>query len=310
MCRALVACGHRPEVFVTSDHDETFTLDNTLVHRVSVDRWRSRMRVLQRIAATLPMGRWAANASGPILARALALGGAVRRREGEVAFDCIQSADYDAAGLFVPRNRRRVHVIRASSAADLWMQEKWRCRWELLGVRRGDRAYAPSCFVANHLRSTHGINVSVIRPPLFKETGPSTSPISGLPPRYLLHFGQIGLLKGADFLAESLPLVWQEDPTVRVVLAGRDANAGFERWHALWGGFAENVTYLGAISKPDVYQVLQRSVATALPSRADNLPCRPGRCYPRRVARPLHGIDWAGRVVADLGRHATGKSGG
>jgi glycosyltransferase involved in cell wall biosynthesis len=49
-------------------------------------------------------------------------------------------------------------------------------------------------------------------------------------------------------------------------------NDNAKRWRSLWGERARQVTIAGALNKPDLYAVLQRSEAAVLPSQVDNLP--------------------------------------
>ncbi len=271
LCHVLVERGHRPEVFVSADRDETTTTNSVIVHRVNPERWRRRLDPLRRITRWLPRGAWAADRTAPLLAQALALAGALRRREAIQPFDGVQSADYQAVGLFIGRGKARRHVVRCSSAADLWELDPWQGFWERKAIARADAAYAPSRFVADHLAHAHGLNVGVVRPPVAIEATPSDTALD-LPPKFLLHFGLIRERKGAHFLAEALPAVWRRDPSVRMVWAGRMHHDRFEDWQARWRDDATKVTYLGPIGKRDLYQVLRRSVASVLPSKVDNLP--------------------------------------
>ena len=272
MCRALVACGHTPEVFVTSDRDESAVTDGVLVHRVDPARWMARFDALRGIAKLLRCGRYAAECSAPLFGQAMALACALRRRERAVRFDCVQSADYQAAGLFVTRRRGRPRVVRCSTAADLCGFNSWQCFWERVSIRRADRAYAPSRFVANYLHGKFGLEVDVIRPPVTVETVGAPPAVRALPERYLIHFGQIVGYKGSDFLAEALSIVWRKDPSVRMVWAGRTALPSLEPWRTSWGDWSEHVVYLGAIERPELQQILSRAEGSVLPSMVDNLP--------------------------------------
>jgi len=272
MCRVLIACGHEPEVFVTSNNDETVTHDGVVVHRVNPSRWHSRLKPLSCLVSLLPQLRNAAEYTVALLAEAAALASALRRRDRVVSFDCVQSADYRGVGLFVRRRPGRPHLIRCSCASDLWGFSRSQWLLERLSIRRGDRVYAPSRFVAGHLSRMLGVSVDVIRPPFLPDTPPAQELVQGLPSRYLVHFGQIVPRKGSDFLAEALPIVWSREPSVRMVWAGTDRQDTWARCRSRWGDKQGNVVYLGAIGRSQLYQVLMRSEGSVLPSLVDNFP--------------------------------------
>src|SRR5262245_47356620 len=162
MCRALIDSGHQPEVFVTSDRDETVTVDGVIVHRVDPAKWRARLGSISRMAKLLPRGGWAAERTTELLGDAAALCKPPGRRARQVTFDCVQSPHYRAAGFFVPRRRSRPHVVRCSGISDLWGFDRWQALWERRAIRRADRVCAPSRFVAVHMSTTLGLPVDVV----------------------------------------------------------------------------------------------------------------------------------------------------
>jgi glycosyltransferase involved in cell wall biosynthesis len=140
-------------------------------------------------------------------------------------------------------------------------------------VRRADIAYAPSRFVANYCRRSWRKDVQVVRPPMLLECQPAETLMPRLPERYLIHFGQIGKRKGSDVLAKALNHIWQTEPDFKMIWAGNVIKPGeYERCYRLWGEFANNVLWLGAVEKPLLYAILKRAEAAVLPSRVDNLP--------------------------------------
>lgn len=271
--------GHVPEIFVLSERDETVHHAGIRVERVSkrrVDHLACRPRRILRRMGLRP--RFAEQAL-PILGGAWSLAAAVRRREAEAPFDMIQSADFQAAGLFVRRVRQRPHVVRCSLGAELWSETdgvarrmRWTRRLERWTVARADFAYAPSRFIADYFGSRFGIPVGVVRPPAALEVSAAAEPGIALPPRFFLHFGQMIARKGSAVLAEALPLVWERAPEFRMVWAGRGKADVVERWREEWGARRDQVTWLGPLEKPVLYSVLQRAEASVLPSLVDNLP--------------------------------------
>ncbi len=277
--RALVEAGHEPEVFVTSREAPGRILWNGIpVHRVRRTDGRRAGRALLRALRLLGLRRL--QPAVLMLGDALALAAALRRREAEAPFDLVQSADYLGAGLFVPRRTGRPHLVRCSSASELCgaasgdasPRRAWAGRLQRACLRRADAAYAPSRFVADHFATRHGLELAVVRPPLFRDAEPSQAQIPGLPKRYLIHFGNLGELKGTSVLARALPAAWREEPELTLVLAGRDLERRLPEWRALWGRQRERVVWLGELEKPVLYAALRGAEAAVLPSLADNLP--------------------------------------
>ncbi|HEX7010989.1 MAG TPA: glycosyltransferase family 4 protein [Phycisphaeraceae bacterium] len=212
---------------------------------------------------------------------ALALAGAFHRRDQERPFDIVQSSDWGISGYFVRPSPRRVHLVRCSWSRPLYQAHAgmghaldarlltWlegRC------IRRADWAYAPSRFIAEDLATRWRVPVGVIRPPMIKPPSEGVPP-AGLPPRYLIHLGQLSSIKGTDLVGDALLRAWQEEPRLRLVLAGREAQPGLVQSILDRCRKGESrVIWLGALPRPSLYAVLKRAAAAVLPSRCDNLP--------------------------------------
>jgi len=277
--QALREAGHEPEVFVLSA-----LAPGVLEHAgVRVQRVRRADRQLAVRAAwhALPkLGLGRLRPTLHLLSGALGLARALEARHAERPFDAVQSADYRAAGLFVPRRGARRHLVRCSSASDLWARadrddrlvRRLEIRLEGIAIRRADVAYAPSRFVADHVARRLGRPVQVLRPPAFLEVKPSERPPFALPPRYLMHVGKPQPSKGTALLASLLPRIWAEEPAFTLVVAG----VAHEELRALAGedfaAQAPRVLALGALEKPDLYAALSRAEAAVQPSLVDNLP--------------------------------------
>lgn len=279
LSRVLTAQGHKVEVFVLSDHNETMEHGPVLVHRVKpYDRWFP-VRIAWRIVRILHLARRA----GPVLLwlpKAKAIADAVVRRERERRFDLIQSADYQAVGLLVKHRAGRVHVVRCSGAWDLFSRcdgrdavaDRWQIWLERQAIRRADRAYAPSRCIADHFRSVHKIDVGVVRPPKSQEIDAAELPPRNLPPRFFVHFGQLMERKGTERLVRALPKVWDRCPDFTMVWAGRLYDDVAELMRRTWLEGENRVVLLGAIRKPELYAMLQQAEVAVLPSLVDNLP--------------------------------------
>jgi glycosyltransferase involved in cell wall biosynthesis len=276
MGETLLSQGHEVEVFVSS-YLEPQILDHEgmRVNRVAPLSKALAVRILKRIFRMLGL-------SIPFLlySQAWALAAAMERRHRVAPFDLVQSADYLAVGLCVRRLGGRVHLVRCSTAADLYNEidghnskdAKWREKLERRTLRRADKAYAPSRFVAEHFRTRHGIPVEVLRPPVGLEVTPSAEVPSGLPERFLIHFGQLSRRKGTQWLGESLKRACEIEPALRMVWIGPDYDNELGAILSHFEKCSSKVWALSSLPKAQLYAVLQRADATVAPSLVDNLP--------------------------------------
>lgn len=276
--KVLVDQGHQPEIFVSSDLEpRILMLEGIRVERVPPFSRRLWARILGRMFRVAG-DHWRDLFSS--CSQSLALAEAMERRHRKLPFDIVQSADCLAVGLAVRRAKGRVHLVRCSGAADLYNEvdgchhrdARWQERLERAAIRRADKAYAPSQFVAEHFQTRHRIPVEVLRPPLGLEVAPSAGCPCGLPERFFVHFGQLIRRKGTDWLGESLKRVFEVEPSLRMVWVGR---GDFTEVGTLLSGLGRHrskVQVLYPLPKPELYWVLQHADAAVLPSLVDNLP--------------------------------------
>lgn len=282
ICRVLLEQGHQPEVFVSSTVTETIQHQGVVVHRVDCQRRiEQATRIARAVVRWLPAGSDAIQSSSKLLSRAYCLATAFHQRERHERFDFVQSSDFLAAGLFVKRSPRRPHIIRCSCAADLWAEadgmagfSRWQCYWERKAIARADRAYAPSQLVAGHYQNVHNLQVGVVRPPLGlnHQDGNECSSDIGLPTRFHIHFGQLRARKGTEFLAKTLPRVWEQQPDYTMVWAGVGSPSFLEALRSSWGKFSDRVQIVGPVDRVTLFSILRRAEVAVLPSRVDNLP--------------------------------------
>ena len=280
--KALKGLGHDPEIFVSRARPDTPSVMDIegirVEHVAAIDHLGIRM--LRRLEARYLAPPWGGAAA--YLGTALGLSRALARRHAEGPFDIVHSTNCSAAGLFVRHRNYPVHIIRLSSHRTLWWQTDGTYRLghrilamlERAAVRKADIAYAPSQFVADYCRSSGWRrDVQVLRPPAFLEIEPAAALDFSLPARYLIHFGQIGRRKGSDLVAAALMRAWEQDATLTMVWCGSPIDRrDLDRFQVQWGAAAGNVTWLGALPRPQLYAVVQRALAAVLPSRIDNLP--------------------------------------
>lgn len=276
MGKLLVERGHQVEMFLPSDLEPQVLIHNGIrVERIRVDTPRVVTRLVRRTVFRSRPVEWYG-----WQAQALKLAQAMERRHRESPFDIIQSADYLAVGFAVRHRKGRVHLTRCSSAADLYNRvdgensigQRYREELERAAMRRADRVYAPSRFIADHFLRCHGIRVEVLRPPLAMEVIPTVEPPCGLPPRFLVFFGQLTERKGVRWLIESLARAFELEPTLRMVFVGRDYSNHLGNLMSCLGMNRSKVAVLHPLPKPELYALLQRAEAAVLPSLVDNLP--------------------------------------
>jgi glycosyltransferase involved in cell wall biosynthesis len=276
MGKLLVERGHQVEVFLPSNLEPRVLMHEGIrVERIPLLPKKLLINVFRRIHALMTIGH-------PTLtfSQAHKLAAAMERRHQVAHFDIVQSADFRAVGLAVRRVPNRVHLVRCSSAADLYncfdghvsRADKRREELERRAIRNADRAYAPSRFVAEHYQREHGIHLEVVRPPFGAEVTPAAEPPCALPNRFFLHFGQLIRRKGTHWLCEALKRVFDVEPSFRMVWAGPGDIGEIDALLAGLGRHRAKVQVLGPLPKPQIYAVLQNSEAAVLPSLVDNLP--------------------------------------
>lgn len=278
MARALVENGVEVEVFVKSGRFGCSVIDHDGVRVTRVGTFHpvySAITFVTELVHVRPLG-----GNGALFAVAKKLASAVITRHHERPFDMVQATNNSATGLFLPRHAGFRHVVRLSAHRRTWREADGRPRapWlealERRAVRRADVAYAPSQYLADLYARDCRDDVKVVRPPAYLEVPESTG-LQGveLPPRYFVHFGQLGLRKGSMALARALPLVWKEVPDFAMVWAGRVLNQrALDRETAAWGKHSGKVLQLGLMKKDALYTVVRRAEASVLPSLADSLP--------------------------------------
>jgi glycogen synthase len=277
MATALRHLGIESEVFVPSLRPRVIDLDGVRVEAVASERsWA--IRAFARGAGFFIGPRSSALVE---LSNARRLARAMERRHAERAFDVVQSSNFNLTGAFVRPKAERAHLVRISTSRTLFDEAyggggAWASRlierYDARVLRRADVAYAPSRLLADFFRRTYGLDVQVIRPPAELGAVPATTFPFDLPPRYLMHFGTLGVRKGTDLVARALPIAWQEEPELRMVWVGPLKAHALETYRDLWGAHRDHVQVLGTVEKSLTYGALQRAVAAVLPSTVDNLP--------------------------------------
>jgi glycogen synthase len=280
MALVLLSCGHEAEVFASTDGQSDTACDQGVrLHRVNIRRDAAVARLAETAQALC--GSHLLRQALRWILQAQALAAALERRHAEAPFRLVQSADWQAVGLFVRRRPDRIRVVRCSSAADLYnsfdqvhsRSERLRSYLERRTMRSADFSYAPSNFLAEYFRQSHKLNIGVIRPPANFEIVESSSLPFSLPKRFFVHFGLLQDRKGTGLIAQALPIVWNAVPDLVMVWSGRCYDdEKLQRWQSLWGPRAGQVLITGPLQRAQMRTVLARADVAVLPSQVDNLP--------------------------------------
>ena len=273
--------GHQIEIFTKSDKNEIIYNQNILIHRVKTKRFLL-FKLLNRLT------RRRLKKSIDILSLSYYLRRSLLRKHKKQPFDIIQASSYLSTGLMLTFNRPAPITTRISSYEPL-MRKYYHKRFtldqrfiewlELLTLRRSNNVYAPSKLLSRILRKNTNIKVDVLPPPFFLETNNFDESIYQkhlFRKKYFIFFGTIGLLKGGEVLARSLPNILSQYPEMYFVFVGKDSSY---KEHSMLkyilqqaGIYKNQIIYLGTLQHSQLYPIIKHSIAVVLPSLIDNLP--------------------------------------
>jgi glycosyltransferase involved in cell wall biosynthesis len=272
--RYLKERGHRPEVFVLAERDESFDLDGVRVVRVSR---RPPLLALHQLCCR---SRLAEPVESYLLRRAL------RATHERDPFDLIQYSSYRSTGL---HRLGAPSVVRISSYTPLWRKayglaanrrDLRRDHFEVESLRRADAVFGPGERIADEIRSAHGIAVRIIESPFEVYDGPLDASVfegcalEGRP--FLLYFGTLGRLKGALTIADILPELLDRHPEVSFVFIGKDqAHEGrsiIDILQEAAGPHIDRVHCLPRMRHEHLYPFIRAATGVVLPSLIDNFP--------------------------------------
>ena len=276
MSLQLTRLGHSIEIFTpASDSSECQLFEGAMLNKVFIGH-PSRPCIMKNIFV-----RKADQATVVHLDnQARYLSDAFERRHAVKPFDFVQSADFQAVGLHTRSTAACPHLVRCSSAADLYNladdlkspEQIVRQRFEQSAILRAKFAYAPSMLVSNHLTQKLNRPVGVLRPPALLETEPQPPLHGTVPNKYLIHFGQLVPRKGTFLFIEALKRAFLIEPGIRVVIVGTTYDNKLEQALASLDRYRVNVTALYSLPKPFLLGLVANAHASVLPSMVDNLP--------------------------------------
>ncbi|MFX0138438.1 MAG: glycosyltransferase family 4 protein [Candidatus Hodarchaeota archaeon] len=273
--------GHQVEIFTKSDRDDTIIHQGITVHRINPKI------SLFKLFNKLTLFRF--STSLLILSLSYTLRKRLLERHEKARFDIIQPSSYLACGIFTTINRPAPIVTRISSYEPLmrnYYKKKYTLNqrlqeWlEKLAICRSNSVYSPSKLLSHVLSSRQSINVDVLPPPFFLDTVNFDESIFNkylLEKKYLLFYGTLGILKGAEVLTKVLPRVLSQFHDLYFVIVGKDTKNihGSSMLQVILkqAKYHNNrIIYLGVLKHNQLYPIIENCQAVVLPSLIDNLP--------------------------------------
>jgi glycosyltransferase involved in cell wall biosynthesis len=280
---ALVKRGCEVWVFVESDRDAIMCEDDIIVCEV-----RRCDNVLLNLASKIPFVRLFV----PVFSQFLTTRKIARRFwnvHSKIVFDVIQASSYRAPGFALLNNGKVPVVCRVSSFTPCWRAAFGRKRhwgecvsdWlELRQARDADECFSPSRLVAKMYVQAECNQPVVLRTPFYMHENAlddsfflENRPLG----RYLLFFGTLSRIKGADLFALILPSIFEKHGDLSMVFIGRDdglpdGTKVFTYIKSACNIFAERLYYHQTLSKAKLFAFVKNAEAVLLPSRVDNYP--------------------------------------
>lgn len=212
------------------------------------------------------------------------------------AIDIVQTANYRAIGFF--RSYQIPTVVRVSSDsafyrnAELYefdynraLSEKTLEDYmELWCVKRADAVYAPSRFCASVVGKRSKRKLSVIESPYFNnkcEMDDRVYQEKLANKKYILFNSSLSRLKGTHVGIWAANRLLEKYPDLHMVYAGYDCglrqkDGNIQKISDILGKqnkqYGGRVIYLGRLNHEQLFPIIQKALACALPSRVDNLP--------------------------------------
>lgn len=273
---ALLQQGHTPIIVVASVKNEVFIYNGIEVHRVLIDYNNKMLNLLKRLT------RYKYNNTLQIKFQSWRLNVALKRIHKENPVDIIQYASYLATGYY--RLKDVPAVNRVSSYQPLWREAYGNINpslddlkiedLERSAFRKADGIFGPSNVIAKAIEKDINRSIRIIETPFLLDTIDLNDELYRLylkDKKYLLFFGSIGLLKGADLIAEIIDQLLSNHPELFFVLVGKGVEWA-ERIKDNASRNRERVIYFNKMAHDRLYPIISNAFAVVLPSKIDNFP--------------------------------------
>lgn len=285
IAQSMLKRGHVPEIFVSSDRDDSFIHDEIMVHRIQtkIPYWLRLIGIIQR---RLFSNRY--NADVIITAKVISLQKFLNYCHQKNPFDVVHYTHLSATGIL---RQNLPSIVRLSSYADLLVPFGFQFtsryqRWaENLALKRADAVICPSEYVAKYVEKSLGIKVDVIESPYILEASieEDDSILQSLlskekfPEKFGLYYGSLSEWKGIFSLVDALPYVLNKYPEFGFVFIGRDLSfregmPASDYIRKKLSVFRNRIFIHSPLQHFQLYPFIRKALFVALPSLADNLP--------------------------------------
>jgi glycosyltransferase involved in cell wall biosynthesis len=279
----LVRRGHRVTVFVSGVHrgDQN---DKGIELRF-IPKVRVYWRLMQnpKVVPWLELYEWWLNARR--------MQQAVLKYHRHFPLDIVQTTNYKMPGFALCHNRLFPLVCRCSSYEPL-RRAAYGHRslltdtiYDWLEVKQSmeaDAVFAPSQLIAQIYERLEVINLQVIRtplelPPVVEDDSVYRALVDGK--KFLLFFGALNGIKGADVLIQAAPEILEQNHNLTLLFIGKNdilpnGDGAFETIEQKLSSCIQErrVIYSPSLPREQLYPIIQHAFGVVLPSRVDNYP--------------------------------------
>lgn len=211
----------------------------------------------------------------------------IQKENKKKAIDIIQYASYLAMGKYPEKDIPS--CVRISSYAKLWQkyynyENLQEIEDEVIQFKNARFMYGPSIYIADYIKQDLKLekDIQIIETPFVPYDGQEDlslynaleSKIANKP--YLLFFGSLGLLKGAQEIADSINHILSKYPDLYLVLVGKEmlieGKSPVQIIQEKSGKNSNRVIWYDCQPHATLFPLIRHAKAILLPSRVDNLP--------------------------------------
>ena len=211
----------------------------------------------------------------------------LRQEHDKKKIDVIQYASFQGLGSHPEKDIPS--CVRISSYSKLWQKNynhhnKQEIINEVEQFKKARFLFGPSEFIANYIKEDLNLSteIKIIETPFVPTvTKEDDSLLSALREKigqgeYLIFYGSIGLLKGAQEIADVVFETLSKYPNLHFVLVGKekkiDGRLPIQIIREKARQFADRIIHFDKTSHDKLFPLIKASKAVVLPSRIDNLP--------------------------------------
>ncbi len=212
---------------------------------------------------------------------------ALQNENTQTPIDLIQYASYLAMGKFPERDIPS--CVRISSYAKLWQKyynysNLSEIENEVVQFKNTRFLYGPSRYIADYIKRDLNLktDIKILETPFVPYKGDEDislyqdlkSKIKNSP--YLIFYGSVGLLKGAQEIADSIYAIFKKYPHLSLVLVGKEmlinGKLPIDLIKKSAKEYDDRVIFYDRQPHATLFPLIRHAKAVLLPSRVDNLP--------------------------------------